>query len=231
MKSLTDQFVSLTAKECASLEAMVRTTKLHEGETVDGLLERSLKCMLDNKIEKIANAWKKVCPVEFDETDVTKLPSEQLNAVMSHSIDKGGSLYLHGKAGACKTRIMFLKAALEFAKAEGTLKVHYIPSDEFCIIANNATYRMDAAMKMLDNAKGCDLLLMDDIFKGKLNESQELVIYGITNHRQAHQKSSIYTSNIGIEDIHKAFTADGSGNRSDPVIRRFVEVCKVVKFK
>lgn len=230
-KSLTDEFVTLTARECASLEAAVKAEKLREGETVEGLLERSMAWMLSNKIENIATAWKKVCPINIDETDVSRLPAEQMNHVMSHSMFKGGSLYLYGESGMCKTRLMFYKAAMEFAKSEGTLKLCYIPADDFCITANNGMYRMDAVDKMREEAKGCDLLLMDDIFKGKMNESQEIVIYGIANHRQDNQKSSIYTSNIGYEDVDKAFTPDGLGNRVEPILRRLGDVCKFVQFK
>jgi len=213
--SIIDKYVKLTALECASVKE----------EDCKGITD----ALLHAKIVRMRTQWRTVCPRMYDTTDESRFDQDRLNVVMSHDMSKGKGLFLHGEAGKMKTRAAWLKTGYEFARLNGAVSICYLPADEFGIKASSY-FKYDIAMQMIDKAKACDILIFDDIFKAKLNENQELVLFGIINHRMECIKPTIYTTNANIDTLWELFTDNGKANRAEPIMRRLGETCTFIKF-
>ncbi len=71
-----------------------------------------------------------------------------------------------------------------------------------------------------------DLLLLDDVFKGKLSDGLEQAIYSIISLRTENEKPTILTLN----DVGETLLARMSPDRGPALVRRLREFCEMISF-
>ena len=218
-KSLIDSFVTLTDAEIQCTEQCARAN----GADV----EASVKNRMAQKIEMIAREWRKQCSPEFDKTDVARLNQKKLKIVLDAELNNGMGLYLHGKSGVGKTRLAFVKIAQQFAGNRVTF-IYMTPFD-FIQYSNTAIYRADESRALMDTLSNCGILFIDDVFKDVLSKAQDMFLFSILSKRKEWERPVIMTSNVNYDDIPMYFMDDGKNTKSDALMRRIGEMCKIVK--
>ena len=84
-----------------------------------------------------------------------------------------------------------------------------------------------SASESLTRAIRCQVLLLDDIGKGRLSQTAEEMLYTILYTRTENQLPTIWTTNADASQLHDMMTED----RGDAIIRRLVEFSKIITIK
>jgi hypothetical protein len=141
--------------------------------------------------------------------------------------------------GRCKTRIAYLFAVEEIVRLAIVREDEYeaLPSYEFVASyqigdAVIAQYSNDFEIKnpakdLLRRIRQCDVLLVDDIGKGRLSPAIASELFALIDHRHAHLMRTIWTSNSAPEEIAAGLTEDMAG----PFAGRLIEMSKTFTFK
>lgn len=232
--SLVDGFVKLTAQESTSIQSACDNSLATNG--VVSSYETAGNNFLDVKIARTRAAWRKLCPPSYDITNVSNIPSKKLNLVMPyqfgarHAKDDGYDLglYICGEPGTFKTRIAWYKCAMEFV---GGRSFRYMSPDDFSMCSAQAMYRSDIGLSLMNEMKTVDLLFIDDLFKNKMTENQDFMLYAILETRMAWLKPFIITSNVSFDDMGDFFSEGGRTKQVAAIMRRIGETSKIVTFK
>lgn len=117
------------------------------------------------------------------------------------------SILLCGQVGSGKTH---LAVAIAINLLETKVKVVYMPYRDVLTdikqnILDNAYYK-----KAINKFKTCDVLLIDDLFKGKINETDINIIFEIINYRYLNCLPMIISSELTIDKILTIDEAIGS---------------------
>ena len=135
--------------------------------------------------------------------------------------------------GRCKTRLAYRYAADELKR----LTAERIPTFEFV-----ASYEIDNAVNhqygsdfqekakaryFLDRLREVDVLLIDDLGKGRLTPAVASELFALIDHRHSHLARTIWTSNSSPESIAAGLPEDMSG----PFAGRIIESSKIFTFK
>jgi len=169
-------------------------------------------------------------------TNVSKIPSKKLDLVMpyqfgeKHKNDEGYDLglYVSGEPGTYKTRIAWYKCAMEFMAGKS---FRYMSPDDFAMCSSQAMYRSDIGMSLMNEMKTVDLLFIDDLFKNKMTENQDFMLYAILETRMSWMKPFIITSNVPFDDMGSFFSDGGKTKQVSAIMRRIGETSKIVTFK
>lgn len=126
-------------------------------------------------------------------------------------------LGLVGMTGRCKSRMAFLYAAtlLERIAGEADTSFAFVASYEI----GDAVARQfgsdfqekDKARRFLDRLRTVDVLLVDDLGKGRLTPAVASEIFALIDHRHAHLGRTIWTSNSSPEAIAAGMPEDMAG--------------------
>lgn len=232
--SLVDGFVKLTAQESTSIQAACDNSLATTGEAVS--YESAGNNFLNVKIARTRAAWRKFCPPSYDMTNVSNIPSKKLNLVMpyqfgaKHAKDDGYDLglYIFGEPGTFKTRISWYKCAMEFVSGKS---FRFMSPDDFAMCSAQAMYRSDIGLALMNEMKTVDLLFIDDLFKNKMTENQDFMLYAILETRMAWLKPFIITSNVPFEDMASFFSEVAKAKQVSAIMRRIGETSKIVTFK
>jgi|GEM_PF-4886502 len=144
-----------------------------------------------------------------------------------------------GMTGRCKTRLAYLYAVEEIGRLTTVRHedCEVLPSYEFV-----SSYEIgDAVMNQYSNdyevknpakarlskIRECDILLIDDIGKGRLTPAVAAELFAIIDHRHAHLDRTIWTSNSPPEVIAAGLPEDMAG----PFAGRLIEMSKTFTFK
>jgi DNA replication protein DnaC len=150
-------------------------------------------------------------------------------------------LGLIGDTGTSKTRIAYLLAALEIERqarklAEKTTVPNvptfaFIASYEITDLASKLSAsdfcRKNEARDALDKLRRVDLLLIDDLGKGRLSPSVATELFAIIDHRYANALPMIWTANSTPEII----AANLSEDMAAPFAGRLHDSSRIVRFK
>ena len=115
-------------------------------------------------------------------------------------------------------------ANLREAWAKRRYEAHFLSKLSDCDGENSETETW------LDHVCTADVLFIDDLFKGKMTEAQELAAIGVFERRTNHLLPVIVTMNSTGRMILDRMTEQGRADRGEPLIRRMGEFCEVVKF-
>jgi len=131
-----------------------------------------------------------------------------------------------GMSGKCKTRSAVL--LLERMHDEGRTTFYISATD---LALNSANQFADnpatknIACSILTMCRSAEVLLLDDLGKGKMTDRAETELYDLLEYRTSRRLPMIWTSNSDASGLHPMFLPD----RADAIIRRLVEFSQIVK--
>lgn len=144
-------------------------------------------------------------------------------------------LGLIGASGACKTRCAFLKLS-QLVSAHVTCRASRAITPRFEIAtacelhaAVTGQYSDDRQAKadardFLDRIQSCDFLLFDDFGKARNTPAYSSALFGIIDHRHAHNAVTIWTANSTPEQLVAGMGEDMAG----PLAGRIIECSTII---
>lgn len=168
-------------------------------------------------------SWKKFCPVLFQDTNPSSLPSpHKLQIAQQWQYGRRG-LILHGASGRGKSRIAWEILKREFMAGRSVAVMDC--SFGYAYAAKFATSAAEAA-NWVDHRMTVDLLLFDDVLKVKLTDSVEQALFAIVNSRTEHGLPIIVTTN----DTGDSLASRMSDDRGPALLRRLREFSTSISF-
>ena len=168
------------------------------------------------RAKKLADKWSSVCPVAFRSTVRERLPMpEMLDRVMNWKYGPRGVL-LYGATGGGKSRIAWKLAERECLAGRSVAALNAASCVDFA-----ASYEHSAAYsaQWQRGYMRVDLLLLDDVFKGRLSDSFENFLFWLVSGRGEKEKPIVVTMN----DTGSSLALRMSQDRSTPMMRRLRE--------
>ncbi len=166
--------------------------------------------------------WRGIIPERFGAADMADLPEGLSKRIEALPDDRG--LFLWGPQGAGKT---WTTAAAVKHLWSGGYDVAWQPFEELLLRLRD-TYRSDAGSEwgIIEPLCKVDVLALDDVGVTVSADRQESdfslrTFLVLLDHRLAHCRRTIITSNKTIEDIGRSFDAR--------IASRLCEACEVVK--
>lgn len=168
--------------------------------------------------------WAAICPAIFRDTELAKLPCPSaLQDLVKWKYGPTG-LVLHGASGKGKSRCAWLLLETQF-KAGKKFKV----LDSMAGLKYASKFSESAAKveSWIEDLIATDILFMDDVFKNKLTDSFEGVIFTLLDQRIQRALPTILTSN----DTGKTLAGRMTEDRAEPLVRRMREHSQMIHFK
>jgi DNA replication protein DnaC len=130
-----------------------------------------------------------------------------------------------GKSGAGKTRaaVELLKKFYDQGKSICFLKATKLTQhaqDKF----SDVPEVKNKALERIRKAYTCNILLLDDLGKGRLPATAEELLYDLIDERTERGLPVIWTSNAGADQLNSMLSSD----RGQPIIRRLAEFSTIV---
>ena len=137
-----------------------------------------------------------------------------------------------GMTGRCKTRMAYLYAAKEIERLTDTQRASFafVASYEItdAVTRLNCSFEAkDEARTFLDRLRDVDVLLIDDLGKGRLTATVASELFALMDYRHVHQARTIWTSNSTPEAIVAGLPEDMAG----PFVGRIMGSSKIFTFK
>jgi len=186
--------------------------------------EMGRQAVLDRLAREQARAekWEAICPAEFATIDRAKLPYPALlHRVLAWDYNPRG-LLLHGPTGRGKSRVLWALGKREFFAGRD-----FVALDATTLMRYSSLLMRDGgeADRLVDQLCKCPLILLDDVFKTKLTEAREELLFQVLEFRTSRQLPILVTTN----DTGPSLTARFSQDRGEPFVRRLREFCEDVK--
>jgi hypothetical protein len=190
-----------------------------------------------------ANAFAKL-PRLFQETDICHpmFNASTWSKLKDHTLTvEKPWLGLIGETGLSKTRIAALFAIGEIQRmAEAWTRNRsryweprfvftpgYRISELASLVQTGSFDQKGEARAELESITTCDLLLIDDLGKGRLNDSIAASLFALVDHRYASVLHTIWTSNSTPEEIATPMNSDMAG----PFAGRLNDHSRIIKLK
>ena len=164
-------------------------------------------------------AWNKECPKAYRDSDWKRLPCRHLiNEVQSWQYGKQGIVFA-GSPGVGKTRLAYV--LLKRLHAEGK-SVKALTATDFAlgVQEHGGNHTLPAWLKDLC---AVPVLLLDDLGKEKLTESQVAQLFHVLDKRMAGELPVLITTNYKGQHFIERF-----GEYGEPLYRRVKEACIIV---
>jgi DNA replication protein DnaC len=160
-------------------------------------------------------------PPIYRETDKTKITSILRNLIRDWT---GGSVGIIGPSGEGKTRT----AVILLEKTHSRKSTMFLSSSNFGkIVASQFSddpLRRNTAEGIIARAYHADVLLLDDVGKGRMTDRAEAELHDLLEHRTSWKKTTIWTANSNARQLHDMFTAD----RADAILRRLTDNTTII---
>lgn len=167
--------------------------------------------------------WSLVCPPEFNETELSRLPNvEAAQSVLNWQYSKRGML-LYGPTGRGKSRAVWLLLRKFFLLGQ---HCNFQVMDSLSGFEYASAFSAGTSFDWVTRKATASILFMDDTFKVKLTDSFEAAAFAIIENRLSHQLPIIATLN----DTGDTLTARMTEDRGAAFVRRLKEMCEVVNF-
>ena len=121
--------------------------------------------------------------------------------------ERRNSILLCGQVGSGKTHLS-VALGLNFLKQK--IKVVYMPYRDVITKIKQNMLDQEYYIKTLSKYQLCEVLLIDDLFKGKINESDINIVFEIINYRYLNFLPIIVSSEFSIERLLNFDEAVGS---------------------
>jgi len=175
-------------------------------------------------VKKRQEKWAALCPEAYMATEIIRLPKHYQAAIHAWRFNAKGIAFV-GQAGIGKTRAAFCILARE----------HFI--GRRCHVIR-ATRLSAASIEKFDNdfrTKGraredihlchvAEILLIDDLGKGKFTPSAEEDLYDILESRTSRRRPTLWTANAMGDELAAKFSDD----RCAAIIRRLVDFSDIL---
>jgi DNA replication protein DnaC len=169
-----------------------------------------------------------ICPPRYQDSDPTLLPKSNLANVLSWKPTKDGTgLFIVGKARTGKTRCIWL--LIKRLVSEG-FRVKAFDGIGWNLAVSRAFGDPSTTENWLDSLLQPDVLFIDDLFKGRITEAQELAVHGVFDRRGAYLKPIFCTTNTNAAILASRMTDAGADDRAGSIMGRITEFCKVIQF-
>jgi DNA replication protein DnaC len=166
-----------------------------------------------------------VCPPLYQNTDISRLP-ERFQIVVAKWEYNPIGIGFTGKPGIGKTRAAYMiiqKCAHSgrTVAAVTSTRLNGLGVAQFSMEAQEQAQALGELRRIHET----DLLLLDDIGKGKMTERAEMELYDLLEHRTSHQLPTIWTSNSGSDVLVNSMSKD----RGPAILRRLAEFSEVIR--
>ena len=170
-----------------------------------------------------ASGWERICPLCFQDTEAHRLPSpSKLQRVLAWKYGAKG-LVLHGVTGAGKSRCLYELLKREFKAGRTTAIMDHSTAFKYSEAYERGPGAVSAWM---EHRAKVDILALDDLFKAKLTESFEQVVFTIVAQRTERGLPILMTT----QDVGKTLLERMSPDRGPALIRRLREFCESISF-
>lgn len=171
------------------------------------------------------NRFNLIIPPIYHDTDLTRLPEVLTTPVASWSYQPMGLGFI-GTSGAGKTRaaITLLKRMQDAGKDTFFLTAPDLSLNAANQFADSPAIKI-IAQSALKLCKSADLLLLDDLGKGRMTDRAEAVLYDLLEYRTSHRLPTLWTSNSDAKGLLSMFSQD----RGEAIVRRLAEFSTIVK--
>jgi hypothetical protein len=168
-------------------------------------------------------SWHRFCPPLYQNTDREKLPEpRKLDEAMAWKYgDKG--LIFHGETGRGKTRCAWAVLNREHMEGKSIGLMDSMSGLEYASKFNAGAYY---AKEWVEEIIRADIVLLDDVFKVKLTDSFEGVVFTVIDQRIQRMRPVFLTSNDTGATLSGRMTQD----RGNPLLRRLREHCTAINF-
>ena len=188
------------------------------------------KWIENDKMEKLADLWKSICPERFVNTNIdhAEFPKGVYLAAKKTFLasECSQSMFLIGKTGSAKTRVglLLLKRSLLAGKSISVLWPENLPK-------LSTSYNSDT----FDRFASYQVLLVDDALMTACRDAKQTEhLKQLIDVRMRHMKTTIFTSQVGQEAFKdgKQYGELDSADleRVDAIMRRLREECQIVNF-
>jgi DNA replication protein DnaC len=168
-----------------------------------------------------AKKFNGLCPLEFQETEIDKMPNRAAaEKVLAWKEGKRG-LLLYGPTGRGKTRAVWLLLGKLALAGRCFVVMDSLAGFEFM-----SSFNSNSSYDWILRRCTCSLLFMDDVFKVKLTDAFEAAIFSIIEYRLSHQLPMIVTLNDTSATLMSRMTSD----RGAALLRRLTEMSEAVEF-
>ena len=164
------------------------------------------------KIEKLKNEWKysginveqsKLTFASFEVWNDTSRRTKDTAATYCTDFDeirdkRRNSILLCGQVGSGKTHCS-IAVALNFLKQR--IKVVYMPYRDVITKIKQNMIDEEYYTKTISKYQLCEVLLIDDLFKGKINETDVNIMFEIINYRYLNFRPIIVSSEFSIDRL------------------------------
>lgn len=166
--------------------------------------------------------WANNCPESYKLTEYAKLPDQRAARAVADWKYGPKGLLLVGPSRAGKTRSAWL--AIQEVGKIGKRCMAFDGLSWF-IGVSRAFGNLETADDFFNAVCSVDLLFLDDIFRGKMTEAQDVGLWGVIERRMAAGLPCIVTTNATGQTL-----IDRCGAQVIPIIERIRECCEVVSF-
>jgi DNA replication protein DnaC len=188
-------------------------------------LAKSCEC---RDIERVKNQWKAagINPEKSKQTfgsfevwneyslKAKEIATGYYKDFQSIRSNRRNSIMLCGQVGSGKTHLC-VALALNFLTKN--IKVVYMPYRDIITSIKQNMLDDEFYKKTVSKYQTCDVLLVDDLFKGKINDSDINIMFEILNYRYLNQLPIIVSTEFTVEKLLSFDEAIGS---------RIYEMCK-----
>lgn len=160
--------------------------------------------------------FERVCPPLYRDTDPLKLPcNPEVTKLVLGWVYGPKGLVLHGATGRGKTRLAYLLVR------RLVLDGHSVSAFDPLSFAHRVgeTFGEYQGERFIREQQRVDVLMLDDLGKAKLTERAEAELFGLVEHRIAHFKPLIVTTNFVGDKLSDKLSED----RATPLVRRLRE--------
>jgi DNA replication protein DnaC len=173
--------------------------------------------------EERAENWEVICPASYKLTRFELLPNQAAaKKVVEWKFSPKG-LLLHGKTRMGKSRTAWFLLQKQHFEGRGVEHLNSSAGLHYAALFSKST---DAVEQWFNRLATVDVLLLDDVFKIKITDSFESVMFSILDRRSENLKPSIVTGN----DTGETLQARLSSDRGEPLIARLREFCEPIQF-
>lgn len=167
--------------------------------------------------------WEQICPVLYRGTVEERLPEGYRAQANSWGYGPRGVGFV-GEAGRGKTRAAFLLLkrmlwAGRSCAAVSSTRLAMLAADQF---SDNADVKAYARADMREFRR-VDLLLIDDLGKGRMSDRAEMELFDILEVRTSQERPTIWTANASAKELREMMSAD----RGAPILRRLAEFSEI----
>lgn len=186
--------------------------------------ERTDQLLLES--EKRLASFERMCPPEFLKKLNENAPgyNHKMRWAVAGWVYNPKGLLLIGPSGRCKTRFAWKLLQAEHNRGRTVAGITHV---EFrAKISALASSDIKSAWKFMESIEGVDLLLLDDLGKGRRTPAAEEALFLMIDKRVEKNLPTIYTMNTSLE----VFSANLSDEYREPLLRRIQDNTTQIDF-